>query len=315
MSFEFSKMKAPGDHRPTWMNGIIQIHITRACNLTCSHCTQGSNLAGKPVMMTLENFELAARSLRDYYGVVGIFGGNPTMHPQFKEITDILRDYIPFERRGLWSNNLRGHGKLCREVFNPAVSNLNVHCDKDAEAEFRRDWPEAKLIGQFDSSHSPVYVSMNDLGIMYTDKVKMINNCDINQLWSPIICQTKHGARAFFCEIAGAQAMLMDSTNDTGLPVSDGWWKLPITAFEDQIRNHCFNCGVPLRGKGSLAVNGTTEYVSETYLPIAKLKKKESKIKVVKTLDDLDGSVTRSTDYINNGLKPKSPMGTWFPNY
>src|SRR5678815_4447941 len=123
MSFEFSNMKAPGDKRPTWMGGIIQIHITRVCNLSCTHCTQGSNFGGKPVLMTLENFEIAVKSLRNYSGVVGVFGGNPTMHPQFAQICQILSEHIPWDHRGLWSNNLMGHGKLCRETFNPAVSN------------------------------------------------------------------------------------------------------------------------------------------------------------------------------------------------
>lgn len=317
---EFNRMKAPGDKRPTWMGGVIQIHITRACDLACTHCTQGSNLGGKPVMMTLENFEDAVKSLRDYFGVVGIFGGNPTMHPQFREITEILTAYIPFERRGLWSNNLRGYGNLCKQVFNPAVSNLNVHCSKEAYEEMKRDWPECNPIGQYDSGHSPVYVSMNDLDLDYRQKVELINNCDINQYWSAIICQVKGKLRAYFCEIAGAQAMLNETLGNgelynTGIEVTENWWKLPISAFEDQIRLHCFQCGVPLRGKGDLAVGGKTEYVSKTYLPIAKLKNKEKKIKVVEKVADLDGQVGRSTDYIKNGLEPAMPSGVWFPTY
>ena len=57
--------------------GVMQIHITRACDLACFGCTQGSNLAGKVTMITPENFEKACASLVDYFGVVGIFGGNP----------------------------------------------------------------------------------------------------------------------------------------------------------------------------------------------------------------------------------------------
>lgn len=313
---EFNRMKAPGDKRPTWMGGIIQIHITRACDLACSHCTQGSNFGGKPVMMTLENFEIAVKSLKDYFGVVGIFGGNPTMHPQFREITEILRAHIPFERRGLWSNNLRGYGNLCQQTFNPAVSNLNVHCSQEAYDEMKRDWPESLPIGRYDSSHSPVYVSMDDIeDLNHQQKVEMINNCDINQLWSAIICQTKFGLRAFFCEIAGAQAMLTDPPYDSGLQVTDNWWKLPISAFEDQIRYHCFKCGIPLKGRGSLAVTGEKEYISQTYLPIAKLKKKEKEIVIVKSMKDLNGRVGRATDYINNGLQPGTSTAAWFPNY
>src|SRR5690348_9139192 len=103
-------MKAPNDYRPTWRGGVIQIHITRACDLACTGCTQGSNLAGKPVVMPVELFEQACESLVGYEGVVGIFGGNPTLHPRFEAICATLRKYIPFEQRGLWSNNLNGHG-------------------------------------------------------------------------------------------------------------------------------------------------------------------------------------------------------------
>jgi hypothetical protein len=310
-------MKAPGDLRPTWRHGIIQIHITRACDLSCTHCTQGSNLGGKPVMMTEENFEKACKSLKDYFGVVGIFGGNPTMHPQFEKFCDILKQYIPFERRGLWSNNLRGFGWKCRETFNPAVSNLNVHCSMDAYNEMKRDWPECNPIGKFDSRHSPVFVSLNDIEDLTIDqKWDLINHCDINQLWSAMICQFRGELRAFFCEIAGAQSMLLESDPnypDTGLYVSDKWWKLPIQAFEDQILQHCFNCGVPLKGRGDLAVNGEREYISKTYISIAKFKKHRERIEV-RQLADLEGHVNRATDYIANGLEP-AKQHVWFPQY
>jgi hypothetical protein len=314
---DFYNMKAPGDKRPTWMNGIIQIHITRACNLACTHCTQGSNFGGKPVIMTLENFETAVKSLKDYFGVVGVFGGNPTMHPQFKDICTILSQHIPYERRGLWSNNLKGYGQLCRETFNPEVSNLNVHCDSDAYMEMKRDWPECNPIGTYDSGHSPVWVAMDDIkDLSLSEKWSLINHCDINQFWSAIICQTKYGVRAFFCEIAGAQAMLMDSLIDTGLQVTNDWWKLPITAFEDQIREHCFKCGVPLKARGDLAITGTKEYVSKTYLPIAKLKKKDKEMIIVDELSQLGDKVKRATDYIANGLEPAQTLqSVWFPTY
>src|SRR5437879_4220489 len=122
-----SKMLAPGDKRPTWGNGIIQICVTRACDLSCINCTQGSNLAGKPMIMSIEQFAIAVDSLSDYYGVVGVFGGNPTMHPQFDSLCEILHSKREQHLCGLWSNNLRGYGKLCRKVFNPEYSNLNVH--------------------------------------------------------------------------------------------------------------------------------------------------------------------------------------------
>src|SRR5215831_7074969 len=111
-------MKAPSDRRlGIWRGGILQIHITRACDQACFHCTQGSNLGGKPIVMSLEHFEQACDSLKDYFGVVGIFGGNPCMHPRFGEICEILRVKIPYKQRGLWTNNLRGNGAHARMTF------------------------------------------------------------------------------------------------------------------------------------------------------------------------------------------------------
>jgi len=297
-------MKAPADYRPTWRGGVIQIHVTRACDLSCIGCTQGSNLGGKPVVISLENFEDAVRSLRGYFGVVGIFGGNPVLHPQFKELCAIFRDYIPFEQRGLWSNNLRGNGAICRETFNPAVSNLNVHTSTEAYEEMKRDWPECNPIGLGDSRHSPPYVAMQDMENLTDEDIwYKINNCDINQLWSAMVCEVGGKLRAYFCEIAGAQAMLYEDPS-TGMEVTEDWWKKPIEDFENQIKYHCFRCGIPLKGMGDLAVNGTKEYVSKTHLELYGKLKKKRELVVIKDTIELNGRVGRATDYINNG-QPK----------
>lgn len=301
-------MKAPGDYRPTWRNGIIQIHITRACDLSCTSCTQGSNLAGKPTIITLENFKLACESLKDYFGVIGIFGGNPCLHPRFEEICHIISEIIPYEQRGLWSNNLNGYGELCRKTFNPAVSNLNVHTSKDAYDEMKRDWPECGPIGlSHDSRHSPPYVAMQDLGLTNAEMELLISKCDINQLWSSMLCQVRGELRAFFCELAGAQSMLHENEYDypdTGLKVFPGWWRLPIENFENQIYKHCFECGVPLKGLGDLAVNGENEFVSKTHEKIYQLKRPKGKfLHVVENRKDLGGEVNRATDYIKNGIE------------
>lgn len=311
----YNNMKAPNDKRPTWRGGIIQIHVTRACDLSCTGCTQGSNLGGKPTIITLDNFELAVKSLIGYEGVIGIFGGNPCIHPKFPELCEILEKYIPFEQRGLWSNNLNGHGKLCRKIFNPAVSNLNVHCSKEAYFEMKQDWPECNPIGMNDSRHSPPYVALKDIKDL-DDKTRweLINNCDINQLWSAMICQFRGELRAFFCEIAGAQSMLHENDAnypDTGLSILDGWWQRPIEHFEHQIRQHCFDCGIPLKGKGDLAIEGEKEFVSKTHLSIYKLKK-DKELVLVDSLRQLGGKVNRATDYIQNGL---TPQGQWMPEY
>jgi len=311
-------MKSPRDKRPGMggggFDGVIQIMVTRACDLSCINCTQGSNLAGKPDFMTPEQFETACKSLCSqmgrfiytpaYFGVVGMFGGNCCLHPQFEELCKIMRRWIPFEQRGLWSNNLMGHGKLCRETFNPEVCNLNVHMSQTAYDEIHRDWPEAKTKGlRIDSRHTPSYVAMKDMEDM-TDEERwsLIGNCDVNQRWSALIGVFRGTLRAWFCELAGAQAMLHQNESDypdTGVEVTPGWWNKPIEAFRSQIEKHCFDCGHPLRGAGDFATTGTREQVSKTHAGIYKLKRPAGKsIQLVTRRSELGETTPISTEYL-----------------
>ena len=289
--------------------GVIQIWITRACDLACFNCTQASNLGGNPGKITLDQFEQACISLKDYFGVVGIFGGNPCVHPQFEEMCTILRKYIPKSRCGLWSNNPMGKGKICRETFNPGASNLNVHLSQKAYDEFKRDWPECKPIGlKEDSRHSPVHLAMKDVIADESERWDKISNCDINKYWSAMIGVFRGELRGWFCEIAGAQSMFQqDKPNypDTGIPIptpgDKQWWEYGMNYYKHQVKKHCHECAVPLRGYGELAcsTNGV-EQTSKTYADLYKPKRKGREVQIVTTLEELQHQVTRTTDYLQN---------------
>ncbi len=303
------KMVPPSKYRNCWRNGILQIMVTRACDKKCYGCTQGSNLGGKPVMMSVAEFEQAVLSLRnpDYFGVFGVFGGNPAMHNRFEEICAVLRKHVPFEQRGLWCNHPLGKGKICRETFNPKVSNLNVHQDQAAYDEFWRDWPEARPVLKglkTDSRHSPPFVAMSDVGIHEENRWDMIANCDVNQTWSAAVGVVPgRGLRAYFCEVAYAQAALHGEDPrwpDTGLKVEPGWWKKPMADFAAQVRLHCHACGIPLRRFGQLANGGQFEEVSEAHLAIYKPKDKARRVQLVTVEAPPAKILQKATDYISN---------------
>lgn len=369
------KMIAPGDKRATkWRQGVIQIHVTRACDKSCWSCTQGSNLGGKTTFMTPDQFEQAVLSLKGYYGVVGVFGGNPALSPHFKDYCEILKRHVPFEQRGLWCNNPAGKGRLMAETFNPSVSNLNVHLDEEAYREFKRDWPGCHPVGLHqDSRHSPPFVAMKDVlkrkcecvdqivkewndaweqgdsekvaRLEATEPVscdkcnntryvydeekawELISNCDINKYWSALIGVFRGELRAWFCEIAGAQAMLHqyeEDYPDTGIdPTVDyeyyaapgdkletvvgKWWQMGMLNFAHQVDKHCHDCGVPLRGYGQLSQStedGEHEQCSATHEGIYKPKRKGREVQVVTDLVQLGvGKLTKMTDYIGNGSR------------
>ncbi len=308
-------MVPPSQKRPCWRGGILQLHVTRACDLACLGCSQGSGLAGKPVVMTPEQFETAVKSLgfgvpgaTPYFGVLGVFGGNPAVSPHFEAYCEILRGLVPFEQRGLWCNHPRGKGAVCRITFNPRHSNLNTHMSAEAHAEFSRDWPESipflKGLDR-DSVHGAPFVAMKDVIADEGQRWSLIPGCDVNRFWSALIGVVPgRGLRAYFCELAYAQAALhagaddADDWPDTGLEVVPGWWKLPMQNFEAQVRLHCHSCGIPLRRPGQLAIGGAHEEFSETHRAIARPKVRDRPVEFVELGGTLERSERPATNYL-----------------
>ncbi len=317
----FSKMVAPGQFRPGKMGnlgGVIQIHVTRACDNSCFNCTQGSNLGGKNTYISLENFEKAVASLKGYFGVLGVFGGNPAMHPKFGSLCNILQHSgFPKERTGLWCNNplTPENAIMMKQTFNPAVSNLNVHLDHKAYKMFKDFWRECNPVGlTTDSRHSPCYVAMKDVGVEESKRWELISNCDINQHWSAMIAEFRGELRAWFCEIAGAQSILHQfepDYPDTGVDptvkhqlthTGDGlqWWECGMHYFANQVRKHCHECGVPLRGHGELAqAEEGIEQCSETHKSVYKPKRVRT-VEYVTELVQLGTPLQRTTAYLQN---------------
>lgn len=354
-----TKMIPPAGHRPSkpYRGGVIQVHVTRACDKSCFACTQGSNLTGKTTFMSPAHFEQALQSLEGYWGVVGVFGGNPALSPHFHDYCLLLQKYFPKEQRGLWCNNPVGKGAIMRETFDPRVSNLNVHLDHCAYREFKRDWPECHPVGLYeDSRHSPPFVAMQDVlkkpcpdctnpndplsrdapemcyicdgtGQVYDEERawELISGCDINQRWSAMVGMFRGELRAWFCEIAGAQSILhQDEPNypDTGLdPTKDygqffipvRWWELQMPAFAEQVRKHCHECGVPLRGHGELAqadkdpLDGRDserkEQVSATHQAIYRPKRKGRSVELVTVQGQLGKPLENVVTYLQNARR------------
>jgi len=310
-----ARMVPPSQRRRRWRGGILQIHITRACNESCFHCTQASNLGGKPAMMTLDQFEQACDSLQGYFGVVGIFGGCPCMHPKFPEICEIFRSKFEFDQRGLWSNNPMGHGKVCAETFAPWHSNLNVHLDQAAYDEFARDWPECQryLKGHdSDSAHGSPYVSRADIGLSEDEIAEGTATCEVNQEWSALIGVARGELRAYVCELMYMFSVMHEGDPDwpeTGLAVEPGWWQRPMQDFAAQVRLACRHCGMPNKTDGQLAIGGDAEQVSSRHLPWFKPKKPNRRVQWITNRDQIRiGAVNSAIEYIENGSLPRLPI-------
>ena len=96
--------------RPVRDMSIIQIDITNACYYSCSNCTRFVGHQKKPFFMDFNTFKKAVDSLCDYPGIVGIIGGEPTLHPQFGEFMQYYVEKITDKnRRKLWTSLGKGY--------------------------------------------------------------------------------------------------------------------------------------------------------------------------------------------------------------
>lgn len=83
----------------------LEIAITDFCNLDCPLCSQGTPLQKGKKIMPLRELERISKFLRPFeFDIVKISGGEPTIHPQFGEICDKLKELFPAHAYQLATN-------------------------------------------------------------------------------------------------------------------------------------------------------------------------------------------------------------------
>lgn len=77
--------------------GSLEMHITYKCNLACNNCTNLIGLAPAPKLdMTLEQIEEfceESTAVRFPWKRIVMHGGEPTLHPEFERICDLLYEF------------------------------------------------------------------------------------------------------------------------------------------------------------------------------------------------------------------------------
>jgi len=217
---------------------IIQIDITNECVHRCSNCTRFCGHHKKPFYMDFETFKKAVDSLEGYTGIVGIIGGEPTIHPEFekfakyiaqkrlnkpvalarepiKEILPYIQEhaFLPLDagcKVGLWSSLHKGYYKHFETI---------------------NDSFDYQALNDHDNTcmHQALLMSRKDCGLSDEEWIPQRDACWIQNTWSASI--TPKGA--FFCEVAAALDMLFDGPG--GWPIEKGWWKREPKDFADQL--------------------------------------------------------------------------------
>jgi hypothetical protein len=232
---------------------IIEVEITNLCNNTCSNCTRfcGHYTKDKIYFISEDDFRKILRNLKDFPGRIGMMGGEPTLHPNFKRLVEIFIEERPdIKQRYLLTNmtNDYKYEHIYKETF--VDVNKNDHISDSIK-------------------HTPILVSSNsimkDFNIPEEQIKQWIDNCWVQNTWSATV--TPKGA--FFCEVAGMLDYLFNGPGGVNIDEVPDWWKLPIESYKNQIDWACSKCGcaIPLIPRIS---NESTDDVSEDNLKLLK---------------------------------------------
>jgi hypothetical protein len=203
-------------------------------------------------MMTVPVFYKALESLEGWKGGIGIMGGEPTLHPEFKKILEIFRTLVPDKRkRELWTAGYKWkqYEKDIKETFDEDLISYNDHT-------------------QTCGKHAPILASVRDLVRDPKEREAIIENCWVQPRWSSSI--TPFGC--YFCEIAGAMDIMLTGGKNAW-PLEKGWWERSVKEFEKQKKSICPSCGINIP-IGDLNDKATYDVISKTNLE--KLKKLKS---------------------------------------
>lgn len=247
-------MRSPADMQ------TIQIDITNACNKRCSNCTRFCGNHQKNFFMNFDTFKRAVNSLEGYDGVIGVMGGEPTLHPEFERFVLYLRE--KFGERKEKNRLIYPQREFIKEVRRREFESHVLRNRTDGSRNFKMCGPGlwsnmgASYRGYYEliqdsfnvqflndhinsSYHQPGLFARKDLGIPDDEWIKLRDKCWIQNEWSATI--TPKGA--FFCEIAGALDMLFDGPG--GWKIEPGWWRRRPEEFGDQL-HWCELCGFAL---------------------------------------------------------------------
>lgn len=84
---------------------MANIILTYKCNLKCSYCFANEFVNKSNEEITIDNFKLALEFIKkDGSKKLGLIGGEPTLHPDFKEILNILKKDKSIENVVIYTN-------------------------------------------------------------------------------------------------------------------------------------------------------------------------------------------------------------------
>jgi organic radical activating enzyme len=299
-------------------NKFFSINVTNVCNLSCGGCNQLCGLYPKEKnwFIKLEQLELAISCLRDYIKknwnrkeypnknkFCGIYGGEPTIHPEFDKIIKILNknEDIPF---CIYTNGrtFKHHMEFIDLSFEYGkeimAQTMNLNLPKTSKYEvlhqfhthekniaYRIDFKTKENTRKFvPSLCAPCDVqseSMTKSEYVYqAQKVcYQWNNCE----------HVIYNGKAYVCHLAAAMDhMFYDGQNGWDIKINSSPFDKTKKQINDQLLNFCYRCGYNLHKgmKGFEESTNSNQYtLDDTLVTITNYTKDINKSSNIKCLN------------------------------
>jgi len=245
--------------RPFYRSWMCCIDITNYCEKKCIYCSRWARhlRPDQYFYMTLDEIDFALETLMPkkksataWPSRIGIIGGEPTLHPDFEKICELLARRGPKARYGLLTYGGKKHDEyfgLIKRTFDFVAMNEHTEAQKMV------------------CRHQPATVA---IGEAVPDKVlrdKLIDNCWVQHNWCPSIAQDK----GYFCEVAYAIDHLFEL--NCGWKLDYNWFMKEPNDFKDQVDACCHLCGMAVPMERQLLSNNK-ELITPKLLELMKSK-------------------------------------------
>jgi hypothetical protein len=196
------------------------IDITNYCPINnCTYCSRFLRYVpkNKRYNLSLEKIDEALISYKGFPERIGVIGGEPLIHPQFKEICKLLLEHNRKEKYGLWTSinpETSKYKDIIKKTFGFVA--LNEHSPYQLNV----------------CKHQPLTLAAKDMVPNENLRKELYEQCYFRLKW----CGTINPLGAFRCEIAASIAYLI---GQKGWQIKQGWW---LNDWHEQI-SLCELCG------------------------------------------------------------------------
>ena len=282
---------------------LVHVDITNHCSskYNCIYCTRYIKhlRADQKYFMGLDYFNKVLDSLENFPGRIGIMGGLPTVHPEFKSICKILQERIPRNKLQLWVSGEPTYYSQ-KDIIDKTFfcTTNNEHNDLQKEV----------------CEHQITTLASSEVIPNEETRTSIIENCWVLRDWCPVIgCLPNNPESykaAFICELMIGQEIILNKNLGIDFVEDPYWWNRPVTDPEyiKQLETYCQYCSMCIPMK-TQKLQDTKEKISPKLYKI--LKDNGSKFINSDKCEIIDTVISdkEMKDVLENGWQPRKFRG------